>query len=148
MEWIQPEHREIHDFLTQWGRWLKTQIIQGHCGSIEHRWRSPQCWNDPQPKLEVNEGQALLIESLMRIVPKVSRKVLKLRYVHKADPEFIIKRLRLRDYSIVIYTARQIVLNLTRHRLAPSVHGVFHNLSLSDILSRSPDRGDLHSRII
>jgi hypothetical protein len=69
----------------------------------------------------------------MRVVPKGSRKLLKFRYVYQADHAWITKRLRLQDYPQSLYTARQIVLNLTRHKLAPTVHGKFYNLSLSDL---------------
>ena len=136
-EWIPPEHREIHEFLLHWGRWLQFHGVQGHCASIEHRFRSPQCWDErnprpPEPDLE----RAMLIEGLMRIVPRMSRKILKLKYVRRADREFISKRLRLHveHYEQTLYTARQIVLNLTRHKLAPTLHGRFHNLVLSDYL--------------
>ena len=136
-EWVPPEHREIHEFLSHWGRWLKSRGIQGHCASIEHRYRSPQCWDERNPRPpEPDERQALLIEGLMRVVPRVSRKILKLRYVHQADAAFIAKRLRFHvdHYETELYRARQIVLNLTRHRLAPTVHGKLNNLVLSDYL--------------
>jgi hypothetical protein len=134
-EWVPPEHREIHEFLDHWGRWLKSRGIQGHCASIEHRYRSPQCWDERNPRPpEPDAKRAELVESLMRIVPRLSRRVLKLRYVHRADNSFIAKRLKLKDCDAALYTARQIVLNLTRHALAPTVHGRFHNLVLSDYL--------------
>jgi hypothetical protein len=134
-EWVQPEHREIHDWLTQWGAWLRGHQSQRHCESAEWQYRSPQCWNDRNPKPEEpNPTQALTIEGLMRIVPKTSRKLLKLRYVYRAEPDWIAKRLRfhVEHYPQHLSTARQIVLNLTRHKLAPTMHGSFHNSSLSD----------------
>ena len=140
-EYVPTEHREIHDFLTTWGRWAVSHKVSGHCASMEHRYRSPQCWNDRDPRPEEpNLEIAVMIEGLMRIVPKVSRKILKLKYVAKADKRFTSQRLRFHPakYDQLLYTARQIVLNLTRHKLAPTIHGRFNNLSLSDILSRSP----------
>ena len=136
-DWVPPEHREIHEFLQHWGRWLQWHNSVGHCASMEHRYRSPQCWEERNPRPpEPDAGQAQLIEGLMRIVPRVSRKLLKLRYVHRGDAAFIAKRLRfpIEQYDQALYTARQIVLNLTRHKLAPTVHGRFHNLVLSDYL--------------
>lgn len=129
-EWIPPEHREINEFLIYWGMWLRIRLQQGHCGSAEHRWRSPQCWDDKEAKALTDEGKALLVEHQMRIIPRISRKLLKLKYVGRADPEFIIKRLRLREYEQSLYTARQIVLNLVRHELWPTIHGRFHGISL------------------
>ena len=136
-EWIAPEHREIHDFLCHWGRWLKSRGVQGHCASIEHRYRSPQCWDERNPRPEEPDvRRAELVEGLMRIVPRLSRRVLKLKYVHRGDAAFIAKRLRfpMEHYDTELYRARQIVLNLTRHALAPTIRGRFHNLVLSDYL--------------
>jgi hypothetical protein len=143
-ESIPPEHAEIHGYLTHWGRWVRSRASQGHCGSLEHRYRSPQRWESPTPRPEeINATCAVLVETCMRVVPKGSRKLLKFRYVYLADLEWITKRLRLPDYPQSLYTARQIVLNLTRHKLAPTVHGKFHNLSLSDYASRSVPMGTL-----
>ena len=134
-DWVPPEHREIHEFLLHWGRWLRSRGTQGHCASVEHRYRSPQCWDERNPRPPEPDARcAETIESLMRIVPRVSRKILKLSYVYRADGEFIARRLRfhVERYEEALYTARQIVLNLTRHKLAPTMHGSFHNLRLSD----------------
>src|ERR1700704_2290016 len=134
-EWVQPEHREVHDLLTNWGRWALSRSSPGHCASIEHRYNSPQCWNDRNPRPEEpNQPAALMIEQQMRIIPKLSRKLLKLKYVLRADKQFTSRRLRFHvdRYDQLLYTARQIVLNLTRHQLAPNVHGRFSNLKLSD----------------
>jgi len=141
-EWVQHEHREIHAFLTAWGSWCRWSPAPAHCASIEHRYKSPQCWYPPEPRPPpVDEAQALLIERQMRIVQRVPRKLLKFRYVYRAEPIWIARRLRFHalEFDQRLYTARQIVLNLTRHSLAPMVHGRFHNLRLSDSLSRMPD---------
>src|SRR5258706_6330331 len=136
-EWVQPEHREIHNLLINWGRWAISHASRGHCASIEHRYRSPQCWNDPQPKTEHDEQLAFLIEQSMRIVPKLSRKLLKLKYVVRCDKEFIARRLRLKDYDQALYTARQIALNLARAQLVPGRYGRFPGVRLSDMLCRT-----------
>jgi hypothetical protein len=74
-----------------------------------------------------------MIEQQMRIIPKLSRKLLKLKYVLRADKEFTARRLKfhVKRYDQLLYTARQIVLNLTRHQLEPTVHGRFSNVRLS-----------------
>lgn len=131
-EWVQPEHREIHEFLIHWGRWLRSSYQQGHCGSIEHRWKSPQCWYPLEPKPEPPEEQkALAVERCMRIIYKTPRRILKFKYVYRADREWIVKRMRLKDYDQDLYTARQIVLNLLRVQIFPHSHGTFHHLDLT-----------------
>jgi hypothetical protein len=138
-EWVHLEHREIHDFLLHWGRWLRTRKIQGHCASIEHRYKSPQCWDERNPRPEEPDlSKACLIEKQMRIVPKNSRKLLKLKYVLRCDKEFIIKRLRPKDYDQSLYTARQIIKNLCWAQLAPTLKGRFHDSSLSGFLPSLP----------
>src|SRR5882762_3259924 len=103
-DWVPPEHREIHEFLQHWGRWLRTRPAKGHCASIEHRYRSPQCWDERNPRPPEPElGKAILIEELMRIVPRLARKILKLAYVYHADGQFIARRLRLKDFDSALY---------------------------------------------
>ena len=137
-EWVHPEHREIHIYLNEWGNWLRSRTIQGHCASIEHRYKSPQCWDERNPRpIEPDLSKAYLIERNMRIVPKGSRKLLKLKYVLRCDKDFITKRLRLREYEVSLYTARQIIKNLCLTQSEHILPDRFHNLS-SDVLSSSP----------
>ena len=134
-EWVQPEHREIHNWLMQWGGYLRTHLQYGHCGSAEWRWRSPQCWDERNPRPpEPDLTKALLVEELMRIVPRSSRKLLKFKYVLRADEGWIRKKIRVRDYNQALYTARQIILNLVRHKLFPTSYGRFHHLALDSAL--------------
>jgi len=133
MEWIPPEHQETHDFLIHWGRWLRFTLPQGHCASIEHRYRPPPCWYPLEPRPEEPDiKKAELVEQLMRIVPKYSRKILKFRYLYRADREWMTKRLRSKDLDQEIYTARQIIKNLLWAKLAPTIKGRFNNLRFSD----------------
>ena len=132
-EWIQPEHRETHEFLLDWGRWSREHTIQGHCKSMEHRYRSPQCWYPQEPRPQTpDEMKATSVEHCMRIVPKLSRKLLKFKYIYRADQAWISKRLRVSDYSQALYTARQIIKNLLWAQLAPTIHGKLYDYRLSD----------------
>jgi hypothetical protein len=125
-EWVQPEHREVHDYLLHWGRYVRVSYPQGHCWSIEHRYRSPQCWYPPDPKpAPVNATWASLVERNMRIVPRVSRRLLKFKYVDRADHAWIRRRLHLRDFDPELYKARQIIKNLTSELAVTSIR--FHN---------------------
>lgn len=138
-EWVQPEHKETHDFLIHWGRWLRSAHLQGHCASIEHRYRSPQCWDERNPRPEEPDlSKALLIERQMRIIQKQPRKLLKLKYVLRCDKDFIIKRMRLKEYDQSLYTARQIIKNLCWAELAPTLKGSLKQFKFSDVLSSSP----------
>ena len=148
-EWIQPEHREIHEWLQSWGRWLKTQVGQGHCASIEHRYIRKNAaydaatgwgdWNTTPPKrppeMPLNEFQATIVESVMRIVLPEPRKLLALKYYNRATPQWSARRLHFAYhlYEGKLYTARQVVLSLTRHVLFPHT-GRFHNLRLPTLV--------------
>ena len=69
----------------------------------------------------------------MRIIHKGPRRILKFKYVYRADQEWIQKRLHLHAdaYTEKLYLARQIVLNLVRAELYPGTHGRFHHLTLA-----------------
>ena len=144
-EWIPPEHREVHDYLISWGRWLWTHYPQGHCRSIEHRFRlkprgddTPNGWGDwlttppPQTPIPIEEGKALIVECQMRWLPELHRDLLALKYYRRGTSQWIARKLRIKphEFGDKLYAARQNVLNLTRADLWPTVRGRFHNLRL------------------
>lgn len=140
-EWVQPEHRETHEYLLAWGQWLKTRYPQGHCGSMEYHYRSPQCWDERNPRPQTpDESKALIIEHIMYWVEALSRKLLIRKYYQRGMPEWIARKLHFpfHQYDQRLYTARQCVLNLTRAELMPTIHGRFYNLRLPTFVENSP----------
>ena len=53
--------------LENWGRWLRSGMggSGGHCVSIEHRYRSPQCWYPPEPRMVIDVRDAWKVQDAM-----------------------------------------------------------------------------------
>jgi hypothetical protein len=82
---MQGEHEEswIYARLTNWGHWARTRPLYGHCYSIEHRFRSPQHWNPPEPRIVVDVPQALEVERAMRHIPRRNHTALTCHFVYR-----------------------------------------------------------------
>lgn len=93
---MMPEH--IARALTNWGNWARLHSHYGHCGSIEHRYLHPQHnhWNPPEPKIQVDNLSAELIEKNMRYLEKKQRDSLKFVYVFRWPWPHACQRIRLR----------------------------------------------------
>lgn len=114
----------IEDMLQNWGRWARLRQTQGHCASIEWRYRSkmrpdetPTGWGDwltssPLPPMPALDSlQALAVEGCMRHMPDGHRKALKLRYVLQMPRRMICLRLSVNklDYDRYMNDARAMI---------------------------------------
>ena len=83
------EH-ELELALENWGRWCFEKAAQGHCMSIEHRWRSPQQWYDlgepKAPSLPIDPLLALAVNRAWRVMPHPYKAVLSEWYVLRRNP--------------------------------------------------------------
>ena len=126
----------VHAALENWGRWVRVRQAQGHCASIEYRYRSklrpdetPTGWGDwreapPVPPLPpVDTLQALEIERCMRHLPDGHRKALKLAYVYRMPSKLICLRLALNklDYDRFMGDARAMVAAVFKRRCTVTV---------------------------
>lgn len=68
--------------LENWARWARdnTRSI-GHCASIEHRYRHPQHWDAPEPRIVVDLFAAVRVEKIIRRLPIEQQKPLVLYWV-------------------------------------------------------------------
>lgn len=113
----------IEDDLQNWARWVRVRPVQGHCASIEHRFRfrtSPDVdWREAPPVVPlspIDVLSAIDVEKVMRLVPKGHRAALKLHYVLRMPYKLACKRLHL-GYDVwerYIDDARLMVENLLR----------------------------------
>jgi hypothetical protein len=72
--------------LREWARWVTYPEPTGPkptaCGSAESAYRSPQCWDERLPKrTEPDWRIGLLIEAVVRDMPKLDARVLRAWYV-------------------------------------------------------------------
>lgn len=56
--------------IRNWARWAREHSGSiGHCMSIEHRYRSPQCWWPEEARVEVDLADAMAVERAVRAIP-------------------------------------------------------------------------------
>ena len=91
--------------LVNWGRWVRLRPVQGHCRSIEHRfkfkriddtkdgWGAWETTPPPIPLPAIDLLAALEVERVMRFLPRKHRLALKLEYVYRMPWRLICKRL-------------------------------------------------------
>jgi DNA-directed RNA polymerase specialized sigma24 family protein len=92
----QSEVTQLHPNLVlrieNWANWNRERAFKAnkHCASIEHKYRSPQCWYPPEPKLIVDNLDALKIErALLDPYPEKLKHVIKMHYVKKKPSRVI-----------------------------------------------------------
>lgn len=112
----------IHDRLVNWGKWARNKPQYGHCLSIEHRYRSPQCWWPEEPRNEIDLLDALRVERVMRHLPDMHRAALRYKYVIGIGEQGICNRLRVKPYlwGFILSHAQLMVRNLLTSALSKS----------------------------
>jgi len=98
---------ELEKRLINWGRCQRDRARWSHCASIEHRWRSPQCWDPSEPKPDNDLLDAFLVEKAwVRMMNPKSKQVLRLMYVKRWQPMQIMWRVKERgDFQNVLTIA-------------------------------------------
>lgn len=135
--------------LRNWGRWVRDREIQGHCASIEHRYRprwrpdsAPTGWGDwlttPVHGLlpSVDPLLALAVERTMRHVPTDHRRALKLHYVLRMPWRLSCKRLHLAYdcWEQFLCDAQYMVANLLKQSTQKPLTNIhFGRISVSTI---------------
>jgi hypothetical protein len=70
--------------LENWSRWARTRkTYPGSCRSLESRYRCPQCWDVPEPRLFTDVNDALAIEKGLIRMPERNRNILVYAYLKK-----------------------------------------------------------------
>ena len=68
--------------IQNWARWARENSRSiGHCSSIEHRYKSPQCWYPPEPKAIIDLFDAVRVEKVVRQLPNEYQKPFVLYWV-------------------------------------------------------------------
>lgn len=86
---------ELEKRLINWGRCQRDRARWSHCASIEHRWRSPQCWDPSEPKPDTDLLDAILVEKAwVRMMNPRAKQFLRLFYVKRWKPDQIMWRIK------------------------------------------------------
>jgi hypothetical protein len=111
---VSPLTDDIEITLRNWAAWARIPKHPAHCGSIEYRYRSPQCWFPPAPQITIDHAAAIEVERLTRFLPARWHMALKYRYVYLADPRWCARRLAVHidDWPDLLADARSAIGNL------------------------------------
>lgn len=127
---------ELEKRLINWGRCQRDRARWSHCASIEHRWRSPQCWDPMEPKPDNDLLDAILVEKAwVRLMSPRQKQLLRLLYVKRWQPLQIMWRIKERGDFQSLLTVAQASIATELERMAsevgkiptPSRYKVFHS---------------------
>ena len=69
--------------LINWARWAKVRPHYATCRSLEGKYKAPPTWHPPEPRIEVDTLDAVVIEKALTnpTFPKKSREIIKYSYL-------------------------------------------------------------------
>lgn len=110
---IPPELESVHIRLVNWANWSRDRRPQGHCRSIEYRYKSSEVWDQPEPTCEPNTLDALEVHRAVIRLPAVNRKLLLWYYCKPVDVRVVRRKLGLTLDGVVreLNKARRMVAN-------------------------------------
>jgi len=141
---------ELEKRLINWGRCQRDRARWSHCASIEHRWRSPQCWDQSEPKPDTDLLDAFLVEKAwVRMMSPRSKQLLRLLYVKRWQPMQILWRIKERGDFQSHLTVAQSAINAELDRMAsesvktrtPSRYAVFQSSNTRSNALAAPREG-------
>ena len=98
LERIQPELEQIHARLENWAQWSRDRRPQGHCRSIEYRYKpeSGETWDGPAIRTEYDILGAVALHDAIADMPLKHRLLLHYWYIHKLPVWSIRRKLAVR----------------------------------------------------
>lgn len=107
---------EIHARLENWANWSRDRIRQGHCRSIEYRYKSTDVWQDNTPRAEWDSLDAERLHSVVCGLPEKHRWLIHLHVLHRAPEGFIRRSLGIHRAELVgeVRRAMRMVRNAAR----------------------------------
>lgn len=93
---VPTDLEETQERLENWARWSRDRWRRGHCRSIEHRYKSSDVFEAPEPRIEFDSLDGEALHSHVCDLPDKQRWVLHLWFVHRAPPGFIRRKLAIR----------------------------------------------------
>ena len=117
--------------VRNWARWCKDKDrANGHCASIEHRYRSPQWghWDTTPPAIQGNVDllDAYYMEDLMRLLHWRQKEIIRLKYVKGWKDHWICRQLHIppNDLLDTHYFSLVALYSYTKtHKRTSRVHG-------------------------
>jgi hypothetical protein len=63
--------------VENWRKWLLSGAKRGRAGSAEGGYRPPPCWNPPEPRVVVDQADAIEVNEVWKKLPYKSRDMIK-----------------------------------------------------------------------
>lgn len=100
---VPPELEAIYARLENWARWARDRRKQGHCRSIEYRYKpeAGETWEGVEAAETHEPLDALEVNRIVREMPRKYRLILHYHHIHKL-PSWVICRecvIPKRDYA-------------------------------------------------
>lgn len=117
---IPEDLHEISDRLENWAAWSRDRIRQGHCRSIEYRYKTTDIHQDTMPpRAEWDSLDAAKVHSLVCGLPERYRWMLHLWVLHRAPEGYIRRALGIHRSEIVqeMHRAMRMVRNSARREV-------------------------------
>lgn len=115
---VPEDLREIDARLRNWAAWSRDKMRQGHCRSIEFRYVAPRIKEaeDLQATAPPDVLDAAAMHPIVCLLPYSHRWVLHLHLIHRAPPNFIRRKLGLRQDELAyeLNRARTMARNIAR----------------------------------
>lgn len=125
---------DLKSRLENWARWCRQIPQPAQCRSIEHQYRSPQCWDEPEPRkgpIDLIDGQK--VEIAVRGLLPLYRDALRLFHVKRWPLHAIRRKLKVNDgQNLVIFAEISVKKALQESEESLTVH--------PDNLGKAPTR--------
>jgi hypothetical protein len=113
---IPDDLQETAARLDNWAHWSRDRLRQGHCRSIEYRYKSTDIFQDIEPRAEWDSLAAESLHSHVCALPDKQRWLIHLHVLHRAPDGFIRRTLGIRrdDLVMELHRAMRMVRNRAR----------------------------------
>lgn len=94
---------DIQNRLENWARWARVRPHYAKCRSLEGKYKAPPTWHPPEPRIEVDTLDAVVIEKALvqPSFPKKSREIIKYAYLYSGiHPMKICRKLGIKNGDI------------------------------------------------
>lgn len=98
---IPEDLHEINERLENWAKWSRDRIRQGHCRSIEYRYKSSEVFQDNEPRAVWDSLDAEKLHSVVCEIPERNRWIIHLHILHRVPEKYIRRALGIRRDEIV-----------------------------------------------
>lgn len=118
---------EIASEIENWRRWAIGRSNQlGKCQSIESRYKSTDVFDGKQAMIQVNILDALVIEKIIRTLPKKNKAAIKAYHIQRLPTNIMRRKIGERDIGCLMRNSWSMIKNLLDKRK------MYYNVPITD----------------